>query len=561
MIEDLWYKSAIVYCLDVETFMDGNGDGVGDFLGLRRRLDYLAGLGVNCLWLLPFFSSPNRDDGYDVSDYFSVDPRLGDFGDFVAFSHEAKLHGIRLIIDLVVNHTSDQHPWFQKARRDECSPYRDYYIWSKDKPQDWKQGLVFPGVQESTWTYDEEARAYYFHRFYEFQPDLNISSPLVRAEIFKVMGFWLELGVSGFRVDAVPFLIEQGRGEEKRRAGDAFAFLSEMRQFLSWRRGDAILLAEANVTMEEVEEYFGDGQRMQLVFHFLANQKLFLSLVDEDATPLAQVLDASPRLRYTAQWAQFLRNHDELDLARLTEAERQRVFGKLGPEPTMQLYGRGLRRRLATLLGGDPRWLHFAYSLLLSLPGTPVLWYGEEIGMGEHLGLKERQSVRTPMQWSSDPNGGFSRGAELVRPLVEEGPYSYTHVNVASQRRAPESLLNRVERLVRMRKECPELGWGEYSLLRTGEKSVLGLRYEWKGSVMIVLHNFASKPRDVTLEVSGAQSVILVNVLSGEHVGPSHGSSYLLSLEPHDFRWFRLGQHDAATMHEPERSCPPAMEA
>ncbi|QRK05935.1 alpha-glucosidase C-terminal domain-containing protein [Archangium violaceum] len=554
MIEDLWYKNAVIYCLDVETFMDGNGDGVGDFLGLRRRLDYLAGLGVTCLWLLPFFGSPNRDNGYDVSDYYTVDPRLGDLGDFVAFSQQAKLHGIRLIIDLVVNHTSDQHPWFQKARRDERSPYRDYFLWSKEKPADWDEGMVFPGTQKATWTYDEEAKAYYFHRFYAFQPDLNISNPRVRGEILKIMGFWLELGVSGFRVDAVPFLIEQRGLPQKRREEDAFTFLSEMREFLSWRRGDAILLAEANVPMEDIGAYFDDGHRMQLVLHFLANQKLFLSLVDEDATPLVQLLETSPRFRPVAQWAQFLRNHDELDLGRLTDAERQRVFQKMGPEREMQLYGRGLRRRLATMLEGDAHWLNFAYSLLFTLPGTPVLWYGEEIGMGEHLGLEDRQSVRTPMQWSSDPNAGFSRAADTVKPLVEEGPTSYRRVNVASQRRDPDSLLNHVERLVRMRKECPELGWGEYSVLDTGARSVLGLRYDWKGNVMVVLHNFARAPRAVTLELKGARSATLVNVFSGEHVKPSRDGVYPLRLEAHGFGWFRLGGHDVGSAEGVERT-------
>jgi maltose alpha-D-glucosyltransferase/alpha-amylase len=552
MIEDLWYKNAILYCLDVETFMDGNGDGVGDFLGLRHRLDYLAGLGVSCLWLLPFFVSPNRDNGYDVADYYRVDPQYGDLGDFVAFSHQAKLHGIRIIIDLVVNHTSDEHPWFQDARRDEHSKYRDYYIWSKERPENWDQGMVFPGVQESTWTYDEEAEAYFFHRFHSFQPDLNISNPRVREEILKIMGFWLELGVSGFRVDAVPFLIEQQNNQMKQRDEDAFAFLTQMRQFLSWRRGDAVLLAEANVSMEDVTAYFGNGQRMHLVFHFLANQKLFLSLAEEDATPLAEVLGINLHLPAVTQWAHFLRNHDELDLGRLTDSERARVFEKFGPEPSMQLYGRGLRRRLAPMLQGDLRRLYCAYSLLLTLPGTPVLWYGEEIGMGEHLGLPDRQSVRTPMQWSSDCNAGFSRAQDLVKPLVAEGRYSYRHVNVSAQRRDADSLLNRVERLVRMRKECPELTWGECSVLATSNHCVLCMRYEWSSRVLVVLHNFASTTREVTLEVKDIGP--LMNIFAGEKVEPMRSGTYRIELGPYEFRWYRLGGHDTEALPIPENS-------
>jgi maltose alpha-D-glucosyltransferase/alpha-amylase len=545
VIDDLWYKNAIVYCLDVETFMDGNADGVGDFIGLRRRLDYLAGLGVTCVWLLPFYATPNRDNGYDVSDYYAIDSRLGTLGDFVEFSHEARLHGIRVIIDLVANHTSDQHPWFQEARRDPRSRYRDFYVWSGQRPPDADSGLVFPGIQTSTWSWDDAAQAWFFHRFFEFQPDLNVANPAVRAEILKVVGFWLELGVSGFRVDAVPFLIErQGTDTHEEQERARFEMLDELREFLSWRRGDGILLAEANVPMADVGAYFDDGRRMQMVFDFISNQALFLSLADEDARPLRAALASAPPLRDTAQWAHFLRNHDELDLGRLAPEERRRVFEAFGPEPRMELYGRGLRRRLAPMLSGDPRRLALAYSLLFTLPGTAVLWYGEEIGMGEDLGLEGRDAVRTPMQWSSGPHGGFT-AADPFRPVVASGPFGCEHVSVAAQRRDPDSLLNRIERMIRLRKECPEIGWGTPRILEVEARSVLALRYEWRGSLMIVVHNLSAEAVEISLDADTRGAPVLVDALSGERV-EADGRLFRIAMRAHGFFWFHAGERDAA---------------
>ena len=547
MIEDLWYKNAVVYCLDVETFMDGNDDGVGDFRGLRRRLDYLAGLGVTCIWLMPFFPSPNRDNGYDISDYYGVDPRLGDLGDFVEFTHQAKLHGIRVIIDLVVNHTSDQHPWFQAARKDPDGAFRNFYVWSKKKPADAHKGMVFPGVQESTWTYDKEARAYYFHRFFKHQPDLNTANPAVREEILKVMGYWLELGVHGFRVDAVPFLVEL-KGVKNHDVENPHGLLTELREFLSWRRGDAILLAEANVTMDEVKKYFGDNDRMQMVFNFMANQHLFVALATGDASGLVKALRASPKLPHTAQWGNFLRNHDELDLGRLPAAERKKVFAAFGPDPDMQLYDRGLRRRLACMLEGDRRRIELAYSLMFSLPGTPVLWYGDELGMGEDLAQPERQAVRTPMQWSAEPHGGFTRAEKPVKPLVSKGPFAYAHVNVAQQRRDPQSQLNWMERLIRARKECRELGWGSCQVLASGSRSVLALHYTWRQSRMVVVHNISSRPLSVRLDLKDPeqQRCPLLNVLSTDHCAPGEDGRHSLTLEGYAYRWFRVGAQDDA---------------
>ncbi len=554
MIEDLWYKNAVVYCLDVETFQDGNGDGVGDFRGLKRRLDYLAGLGVTCVWLLPFYPSPNRDNGYDITDYYGVDPRLGDLGDFVAFTHAARSHGIRVIVDLVVNHTSDRHPWFQAARSDPQSPFRDYYVWSKKKPKGMHEGMVFPGVQPSTWTYDKQAKEYYFHRFFDFQPDLNVTHPSVREEIFKIMGFWLQLGVSGFRVDAVPFVVEY-KGLENPPPGDPHLLLRDLREFLSWRQGDAILLAEANVTMPEVKKFFGDGDRMQLVFNFQANQGFFAGIVQEDATLVAKALRTSPPMRETSQWANFMRNHDELDLGRLPPKVRAQVFQALGPEPTMQLYDRGLRRRLAPMFGGDPRKLRLAYSLMFSLPGTPVLWYGEEIGMGELLSLKERQAVRTPMHWTDEHHGGFTTADKPVKPMVARGPYSYRLVNVADQRTDQDSQLNWMERLIRLRKECPEIGWGDWKVLNAGNKAVLALRHTWRGSTMISLHNFSQRP--LTVRFPSTQrpedATTLVDLFQPEVLMPEEDGRHRVTLEGYGFRWFRLGGRDSV----PQRSAEP----
>ena len=391
MINDLWYKNAIIYCLSVETYMDANGDGIGDFLGLTRRLDYLHGLGITAIWLMPFQVSPGRDDGYDVADYYGVDPRYGTLGDFVEFTHAAEQRGIRVLIDLVVNHTSNEHPWFKEARRDPNSKYRDWYIWSKKKPANANTGMVFPGVQKSTWSFDNQAKAWYFHRFYEFQPDLNTSNPEVQAEILKIMGFWIQLGVSGFRMDAVPFVIAS-KGPDVRKPGQDFDMLRMFREFVQWRQGDCIVLAEANVLPDTDMEYFGqDGDRMHMMFNFQVNQNLFYALASADIRPLVKALEATKPRPGTAQWGTFLRNHDELDLGRLTERQRQKVFAAFGPDPEMQLYERGIRRRLAPMLDGDRRRLELAYSLLFTLPGSPVIRYGDELGMGDDLKLPEAQ--------------------------------------------------------------------------------------------------------------------------------------------------------------------------
>jgi len=540
VIHDLWYKNAVIYCLNVETFLDSNGDGVGDFVGLTDRLPYLAGLGVTCLWLLPFFPSPNLDDGYDVSDYYGVHPRTGTFGDFVEFMNHARQLGLRVIVDLVVNHTSDRHPWYKAARKDPDSPYREYYVWSKKRPRNWNQGMVFPGVQRETWTRDPVAKEFYFHRFYDFQPDLNTHNPAVKEELMRIMGFWLQLGVSGFRMDAVPFLIERkGAGVKPTRD---YELLHEMRDFLQWRCRDAIMLAEANVPPGQSMQYFGEqGDRLQMMLNFWVNQRMFYTLATGDTAPLKEALVATYERPYAAQWGVFLRTHDELDLGRLTELQRARVFEAFAPEKRMQLYNRGIRRRLAPMLNNDRRRIELANSLMFTLPGTPVIRYGDEIGMGDDLRLPERYAARTPMQWSSHRHGGFTSGRSVLRRLVNDPIYGYRHVNVADQRRDPNSLLNWTERIIRTRKECAEISWGDWKILPRLPDPVLGMRYDWNDRSTIVLHNFADRPCAVRLHVDGPQRCRLVNLLSQDTSEADDSGRHLVQLEPYGYRWFRVG--------------------
>jgi len=546
MISDLWYKNAVVYCLSVETFMDSNGDGCGDFEGLTRRLDYLHGLGITTVWLMPFQTSPGKDDGYDVADYYNVDPRFGTLGDFVEFTHAAAQRGMRVLIDLVVNHTSDQHPWFQDARSNPDSKYRDWYVWADKKPPNADDGVVFPGVQKSTWSFDKVARRWYFHRFYEFQPDLNTSNPLVQAEILKVMGFWTQLGVSGFRMDAVPFVIA-AKGADLKKPKEQYDMLRQFRELLQWRQGDAIILGEANVLPKTDLEYFGDeGERLHMMFNFQVNQNLFYALAAADTRPLAKALEATKPRPATSQWGMFLRNHDELDLGRLTKAQKQRVFDEFAPDKHMQLYERGIRRRLAPMLGSDRRRLELAYSLMLTLPGTPVLRYGDEIAMGDNLDLPERNCARTPMQWSTEPHGGFTKSDKPVRPVISGGAYGFEHVNVAAQRRDPDSLMNWMERAIRMRCEIPEIGWGDFTVLPHANPAVLVMRYDWRNNAVLFVHNLSAEPIEFELNAKaiGADGARLINVLSEAHSQADARGRHCMLLEPYGYRWFRVGGLD-----------------
>jgi maltose alpha-D-glucosyltransferase / alpha-amylase len=550
-IDDYWFKNAVIYCLNVATYMDCNGDGIGDFEGLSRRLDYLHALGVTCVWLQPFYCSPNRDNGYDVSDFYGVTPRFGSAGDFVECMNHAQALGIRVVVDLVANHTSIDHAWFQSARSDPESPYRDWYVWADKRPRGHAKGTVFPPMQSTTWTRDKKAGKYYFHRFYEHQPDLNTHHPAFREELYKIMGFWLQLGVSGFRMDAVPFLVER-KGANVKPVKD-FALLEEMRRFLQWRARDAILLAEANVPPDESLHYFGDeGDRLQMMLNFPVNQRLYYAFATGDPQPLKRAIrETLAHIPRDAQWVQFLRSHDELDLGRLTDAQRKRVFEVFAPEPHMQLYDRGIRRRLAPMLGNDRRRLELAYSLLFSLPGTPMIQYGDEIGMGEDLSLKEREATRTPMQWTDQPHAGFTSGKKTVLPVVDGGVFGYQKVNVNAQRRDPDSFMNWVTRLIRVRKECTEIAWGECEVLDCDAPPVLVLAYRFRKAAMVSLHNFSDAAQTVHLKLNQPGGERLVDLLGEEHSEAGSRGQHEIALDGYGYRWFRVGTVDETLIRAP----------
>ena len=539
---DLWWKNAVIYCLDVQTFCDSDGDGIGDFAGLTSKVDYLAGLGVTCIWLMPFYPTADADDGYDVTEHYGIDPRLGTFGDFTDFVHTARDRGMRVIVDLVVNHTSDQHRWFQQARRSRESRYREFYVWQDEIPADGPQGETFPGRQGGLWTWDSAAQQYYLHRFYKEQPDLNVASAMVRREIRKVVGFWLAQHLAGFRVDAVPFLLEVEGSAEKMEVGP-HEYLRDLRAFLGRRSGEAVLLGEVNLLADDQRRYFGDedGDELHLVFDFLLMQATHLALARRDAEPIRTALRERRPIPAEGAWATFLRNHDELTLDKLTEAERAEVFAAFGPDPHMQLYGRGLRRRLPTMLDGDQRRIRMAYGLMFALPGTPTLFYGEEIGMAENLAIEDRLAVRTPMQWSAGPTAGFSAAPPdgLSRPLPTDERFGPDAVNVQAQRTDPDSLLNWFERLIRLRKELPEVGWGDCTVLDVGASEVLALRHEWAGRVLVTLHNLAGRAVTAHLDAGDVGTGLqLSDLLQADSVVRPRGGQLRVALHAYGQRWF-----------------------
>jgi maltose alpha-D-glucosyltransferase/alpha-amylase len=544
-MSDRWYQKAVIYCLDIDTYVDSDGDGIGDIRGLIGRLDYLARLGITCIWLNPIHPSPDRDDGYDVADFYNVDPRFGTLGDFAELLHQAGNLGIKVVIDLVVNHTSDQHPWFQSARSDPNSPYRDWYVWSETAPPDRRQGMVFPGEQSETWSYDRVAKQWYYHRFYKFQPDLNIKNPQVREEIKKICAFWLQLGVSGFRMDAVPFIIEETVPGEPNPAKD-MNYLTELRQHLQWRKGDAVLLAEANVEPDQLKHFFGDtggsANRIHMLFDFMLNGRLMLALARRDPEPVIDALRDTPALPVGGQWATFLRNHDEVDLSRLTAEQRAEVFEQFGPDENMQLYGRGIRRRLAPMLGGDRRRIELAYSLQFTLRGTPVLRYGEEIGMGDDLLLEGRDAIRTPMQWSLLPNAGFStaKAGELARPIVSEGEFGYQNVNVTKQRHDPRSLLSWFERMIRTLREAPEVGSGTCTHVDVPvPHGVLVHRADDVTGTMVFVHNLGEKDATLDLSSLAADAQFPNDTLADREYGDL-GDFTAVKVGGYGYRWIRL---------------------
>jgi maltose alpha-D-glucosyltransferase / alpha-amylase len=547
-MSDRWYENAVIYCLDIDTYADSNGDGIGDIHGLVGRLDYLARLGVTCIWLNPIHPSPDRDDGYDVEDFYNVDPRFGNLGDFAELLHRAGNLGIKVIIDLVVNHTSDQHPWFKSARSSPDSPYRDWFVWSETAPPDRRQGMVFPGEQSETWSYDQTAKLWYYHRFYKFQPDLNIKNPQVREEIKKICAFWLQIGVAGFRMDAVPFIIEETAPGEANPPKD-LTYLTELRQHIQWRKGDAVLLAEANVEPDQLKHFFGDiggsGNRIHMLFDFMLNGRLVLALARRDPEPIIDALQDTPVPPPGGQWATFLRNHDEIDLSRLTAEQRAEVFEQFGPDENMQLYGRGIRRRLAPMLNNDRRRIELAYALQFSLRGTPVLRYGEEIGMGEDLSLKGRDSIRTPMQWSFLPNGGFSTAEpdRLARPVISTGEYGYQKVNVASQRHDPNSLLSWFERMIRTLREAPEVGDGKFANVDIPvPHGVLVHRADGVTGTMLFVHNLGEHDATVDLSSLAEEAEYPNDVLADREYGDL-GKLDAVTVGGYGYRWIRLRRY------------------
>jgi trehalose synthase len=507
---DQWWKNAVVYCLDIEKFCDSDGDGVGDINGLIGKVDYLAGLGVTCIWLMPFQPTPNRDDGYDISDYYGIDERLGTPGDFVEFIRTAGDRGIRVITDLVVNHTSDQHPWFQEARADPNSRYRDWYVW-RDEPSDEPKGLFFPNKETSNWAYDRKAKQYYLHRFYSFQPDLDTANEEVRDEIAAIMGYWLQLGVAGFRIDAVPALLEMA-GVPDHPSVDPREWLRRWRTFVDRRRGDAVLLGEVNVDLADLSSYFGDhGDLLHMQFAFLLNQLMWLAFAREAAEPLETVLRELPVVPPDNAWATFLRNHDELSLDKLTAPQRDEVFKAFAPQKRMQLYGHGIRRRLAPMLGNDPDRLRLAWSLLFSLPGTPVVLWGDEVGLGEDLKIEDRYAVRVPMDWDA----------------------------VAEQRRDRDSLLVWLQRLIRCRRETPEFGWGVSTLLETHAPSLFAHRCDWEGATVVAVHNLGQQDAEAVLElgedVTGAD-----DLLEAREHEVTKGGKLDVKLGGYGYLWLKL---------------------
>jgi len=534
MSDSLWYKNSVFYEVYVRAFYDSNGDGCGDLNGVTQKLAYLQSLGVNCLWLLPIYPSPLKDDGYDISDYTSIHQDYGTLEDFKGLLEAAHARQIRLIMDLVINHTSDQHPWFQAARADRESAYRDYYVWS-DTDQKFSQArIIFVDSEKSNWTWDESAGQYFWHRFYNSQPDLNFDNPAVRSEILRILQFWFDLGVDGFRVDAVPYLFER-EGTSCENLPETHAFLKEMRSFVDQNYPGRILLCEANQWPEEVRAYLGEGDEFHLAFHFPLMPRIFIALRQGDAAPIDWALTHTPAIPNNCQWCTFLRNHDELTLEMVTEEERQWMWEQYAPEPRMRL-NLGIRRRLAPLLDNDRRKLELAFSLLFTLPGSPIIYYGDEIGMGDNIQLPDRNGVRTPMQWEPGRNAGFSVAPNVPTPVISAAPYDPKQVNVQDGRADKGSLWSRVQAMIAIRKSHPALCCGNLEWVDCGTKSSAAyLRTEGQDR-MLIIHNLSSTLQDLRFPLLEHVSGKYEDLLTGKTMEISQESP-TLSLLPFEFLW------------------------
>jgi len=538
--DPLWYKDAVFYQLHVKSFADSNADGIGDFRGLTSKLDHLASLGVDCLWLQPMYPSPFRDDGYDISDYTSIHPSYGTLQDFTDFLKQAHDRGLRVIIELVLNHTSDQHAWFQEARSSTDSPRRDWYVWSDTDDRYRGVRIIFIDTELSNWAWDPVSKAYYWHRFFSHQPDLNYDNPAVREEIWKVMKFWLDLGVDGFRVDAVPYLVER-EGTSCENLPETHDVLKELRARLDANFTGRVLLAEANMWPEDVRPYFGEGDEFHMSFHFPIMPRMFMALRLEDRKPLIDIIERTPNIPESCQWGLFLRNHDELTLEMVTDLERQYMWDEYAQDPRARI-NLGIRRRLATLLDGDRRRIELMIGLLMSLPGSPILYYGDEIGMGDNVYLGDRNSVRTPMQWSSGVNAGFSTAdpERLWLPLVSNAVFGYQAVNVESQQRNATSLLHWMRRLIEVRKQARIFGRGSIEFLKPDNHRVLAFTRTFGRETILVVSNLAGTAQAVDFDLSRLAGAIPIEMFGGS-IFPRIGTApYVMMMGPYDFYWFRL---------------------
>ncbi len=536
----LWHKDAVFYELHVRAFKDGNDDGIGDFAGLTSQLDYFKELGVDCLWLLPFFKSPLRDDGYDVSDYRAIHPDYGTMADFEKFLEAAHARGLHVIADLVMNHTSDQHAWFQAARRSPDSPFRHYYIWS-DSDQAYSDArIIFVDAEPSNWSWDPVAKAYYWHRFFHHQPDLNYDNPAVREEMFGVMAFWLDKGLDGFRCDAVPYLFERA-GTSCENLPETHAYLKEVRAWTDAHYEGRILLAEANQWPTDVRAYFGDGDEFHMAFHFPLMPRVFLAVRHADRRPITDIFLHTPEIPPACQWCLFLRNHDELTLEMVSEDERRHLYYAYGEDPRMRL-NVGIRRRLAPLLDNDRRKIELLTALLFTLPGSPILYYGDELGMGDNIYLGDRNGVRTPMQWTGDRNAGFSRAdtARLFLPLIVDPVYGYQAINIEAQLRTPTSLLKWMKRIIAVRKKTRVFGRGTLRFLRPANETVVAHVRSYEGETVLAVHNLSSAAQPVELDLRAWAGYTPIEMLGESRFSTIGTQPYVITLGPYGYYWFRL---------------------
>jgi maltose alpha-D-glucosyltransferase / alpha-amylase len=538
--DSLWYKDAVIYQLHVRTFCDSNADGIGDFVGLTQRLDYLQELGTTAIWLLPFYPSPLRDDGYDIADYTTVHPSYGTLEDFKTFLTAAHHRGIRVIIEMVMNHTSDQHPWFQEARSSRDNPKRDWYVWSDTDTKYQGVRIIFLDTEMSNWTWDPVSKSYYWHRFFSHQPDLNFDNPAVFEATWEVMKFWLDLGVDGFRLDAVPYLVER-EGTSCENLPETHAVIKEIRKRLDASYPGKMLLAEANQWPADVRAYFGDGDEFHAAFHFPLMPRMFMAVKLEDRKPIIEILDQTPAIPENCQWCIFLRNHDELTLEMVTNVERDYMYDEYATDKTMRI-NLGIRRRLAPMMENDRRRIELLNGLLMSMPGTPIIYYGDEIGMGDNIYLGDRNGVRTPMQWNSGTNAGFSFAdpERLYSPLISNSVYGYQVVNVDSQKRSNHSLLSWMKALIRTRNSYRVFSRGTMEFLRPSNHRVLAYVRELGNEKILVVNNLSCSAQAVELDLQRYKGYIPIEMF-GRNLFPKFGElPYLLTLGPYQFYWFRL---------------------